>query len=253
MRQSKKGVQLNCFSPPVMVATLIIETVLAIYTIWRYKMNVLARLVVTALLMLATFQLAEYFVCTGYGLRAEQWSRLGFVAITTLPPLGLHILYALAGKPGRKLVATGYAAMAAFIIFFLTYHAAFIGHQCRGNYVIFQMGAKVGGTYGAYYYLLLAIGIVLGIRWSEQLKRSGGSKSQVKAIQGLVIGYLIFLVPTALANSVKPETRAGIPSIMCGFAVIFALILALYIMPRSGERKLVTKPTPSKKNQSTKK
>jgi hypothetical protein len=50
----------------------------------------------------------------------------------------------------------------------------------------------------------------------------------------MVVGYLVFLVPTALANTVAPETRRGIPSIMCGFAVLFALILAVYITPRIG-------------------
>ncbi len=95
----QKGTQLNCFSPPVMLATLTIETLLALYTVWRYKMTPLTRLVVITLLALASFQLAEFFVCTGYGLHAEQWSRLGFIMIAVLPPLGLHIMHVLAGKP----------------------------------------------------------------------------------------------------------------------------------------------------------
>jgi hypothetical protein len=45
------------------------------------------------------------------------------------------------------------------------------------------------------------------------------------------------LIPTGIANSVKPETRAGIPSIMCGFAVIFAILLVVYIAPRAGKIK----------------
>jgi hypothetical protein len=40
-----------------------------------------------------------------------------------------------------------------------------------------------------------------------------------------------------VANTVKPETRQGIPSVMCGFAVLFALILAGYILPRAGKIK----------------
>jgi len=57
----------------------------------------------------------------------------------------------------------------------------------------------------------------------------------------LVLGYLVFLIPTALANSVKPETRRGIPSIMCGFAVLYAIILALYILPKVGARRTAGK------------
>jgi hypothetical protein len=229
-----KKTQLNCFSPPVMVATLVIESLLAMYTIWRYKMSEITRLAVITLIALAAFQLSEYFVCTGYGVSAEQWSRAGFVFITLLPPLGLHILHVLAGKPGRRLVYAAYATMAAFIVTFLTYHAAFIGHECTGNYVIFQLGATLGGLYGAYYYGWLLAAIALGVRWLGQLKnKEQNVRRQVKSIRGLIIGYLVFLIPTALANTVKPETRQGIPSIMCGFAVLFALILVFYILPRA--------------------
>jgi hypothetical protein len=244
---SKKGVVFNCFSPPVMVATLTVEFFLAAYTVWRYKMTPLTRLIAGTLVALATFQLAEYFVCTGYGLHAMQWSRLGFVAITTLPPLGLHILHNIAGKPEKKLVAAAYGSMAAFIIFFMSYPTAFIGHQCTGNYVIFQIGYKMGGLYGAYYYGWLFTALFLGLRWGDQLK-TGGKKAlrKIEAIRGLQIGYLVFLVPTALANTVKPETRRGIPSVMCGFAVLFALILTLYVLPRMVEAKQPAGPLPKK-------
>jgi hypothetical protein len=216
-----------------MVATLAIEVTLAIYTVWRYKMTTLTRLITTVLLSLGIFQLSEYFVCTGYGLHAEQWSRLGFVAITTLPPLGLHIAHQLAGKPSKRLVAASYATMAGFIAFFLTYHSAFIGHQCTGNYVIFQIGYKMGGLYGLYYYGWLFTGIWLGTRWANELREQGSkARKKLESVRGLIIGYLVFLVPTALANTVSPSTRRGIPSIMCGFAVLFALILSFYVLPR---------------------
>jgi hypothetical protein len=238
-----KSTQLNCFSPPVMVATMTTELILAIYTVWRYKMTDITRLVTVALIMLATFQLSEYFVCTGYGLHAEQWSRLGFVAITTLPPLGIHLIHKLAGKPQRRMVASAYISMAGFIAFFLTYHAAFIGHQCTGNYVIFQMGARAGSLYGLYYYGWLFSAMFLGMRWANQLMAKGRKeRKRLQTVRGLIIGYLVFLVPVAVANTVKPQTRRGIPSIMCGFAVIFALILTLYILPRAAPLRRLTNP-----------
>jgi hypothetical protein len=230
----RQSTQLNCFSPPVMLATLTIEFFLALYTAWRYKLTDLSRLVIATLVMLASFQLAEYFVCTGFGIRAEQWSRVGFVAITTLPPLGLHIIHTLAGKPKRKLVYTAYGTMTAFILFFMTYHSAFIGHECTGNYVIFQIGYKMGGLFGAYYYGWLFTGIWLAARWAnEQLAKGKSARRKLETLRAMIIGYLVFLVPTALANTVKPETRRGIPSVMCGFAVLFALILSLYVLPRA--------------------
>ncbi len=221
-----------------MLATLTTELVLAIYTVWRYKMTTASRLITSIFVCLASFQLAEYFVCTGYGLRAEEWSRLGFVMITILPPLGLHLMHVLAKKPGRRLVAASYATMAGYIGVFMFYHAAFNGHQCTGNYVIFQIGAKLGGFYYLYYFGWMAAGIGLGIHWANQLMDKGRSVvKRLESVRGLIVGYLVFLIPVALANTIKPQTRRGIPSIMCGFAVILAFILAAYVLPRAGELK----------------
>jgi hypothetical protein len=229
---------LYCFSPPVMLATLVTETILAIYTVWRYKMTVVTRLITAMFICLATFQLAEYFVCTGYGLRAEQWSRVGFVMITILPPLGLHLAHVLAQKPKRRLVAISYATMVAYIGIFMFYHAAFNGHQCTGNYVIFQIGARLGGLYSIYYFGWLAVGIGLSVVWANQLMKKGQAfKKYLESVRGLIVGYLVFLIPVALANTIKPQTRRGIPSIMCGFAILLALILATYVLPRIGQRR----------------
>lgn len=235
MRQKQKSIQFNCFSPPVMIATLIIESILAIYTVWRYKMTESTRLATGLLIALGTFQLAEYHVCTGPGAGAIPWSRLGFVAITTLPALGLHLMHVLANKPGRRLVAGAYAAMAGFIGFFLVCDV-FTGHQCTGNYVIFQFSTKVTGAYSLYYYGLLMLGIGLGWQWVNDFKQKGKAHlKQMQSVKGLIAGYLVFLVPVAVANTIKPQTRRGIPSIMCGFAVLLAVILVTYILPRVAE------------------
>lgn len=238
MRKRENTIQLNCFSPPVMLATFAIESCLALYTMWRYKLTVLTRLVVTSLFFLALFQLCEYFVCGGWGLTAARWSRIGYVAITTLPPLGLHELHLFAGKPKRRLVLFAYMTMIAFIAYFLLYSHAFTGYQCTGNYVIFQLSLHPSYAYAIYYYGWLLTAIGLGIKWANELLKAGEeSKKQLLSVRGMIIGYLIFLVPTGVANSVKPETRSGIPSIMCGFAVLYALILVLYILPKLAERR----------------
>lgn len=227
---------LKCFSPPVMLATLTIESILTLYTLWRYKLTSASRLVVSMLVVLATFQLAEYHVCTGPGEGAVPWSRLGFVAITTLPPLGLHLMHVLAKKPVQRVVYGAYTVMAGFNAFFILSPMAFVGHECTGNYVIFQLSDAATWAYSVYYYGLLLAGMYLGARWANELKRAKGKNvvARLRSVQGLIIGYLVFLVPTGIANSVQPKTQDGIPSIMCGFAVLLAFILVLYIMPLVG-------------------
>jgi hypothetical protein len=241
MHKQDKGITLNCFSPPVMMATFIIETTMALYTVWRYKLTRATQLIVASLFFLGLFQLSEYFVCGGWDLKASFWARVGFVAITTLPPLGLHILHVIAGRPARKLVYFGYLTMAMFIVYFTLYKSAFTGYACTGNYVIFQIGNRPAVAYALYYYGWLLTAMVLCVRWANYyLHKAKKVTDKVKLIRALLVGYLIFLVPTAVANSVSPETRRGIPSIMCGFAVLFACILTFYILPHLAPRRSVT-------------
>jgi hypothetical protein len=236
-KKPNSGVQLNCFSPPVMLLTFSVEIVLALYTVWRYKLNPVGRLVLAILLALAAFQLCEYYVCGGLGVAAEQWSRAGFAAITLLPPLGLHLLYVLAGWRGRRLVGVAYTTMVGFVAYFLLAPSAFSGHVCAGNYVIFQIGTYSAWFYTLYYYGWMLVALYGAVRWASTQPKSKKTRPRVQSVWALVAGYLVFLVPTAIANTVKPETISGVPSVMCGFAVFLAFILVLYMLPRMGVRR----------------
>jgi hypothetical protein len=148
------------------------------------------------------------------------------------------MMHVLARQPNRRLVLGAYASMAGFIGFFLASERAFTGHQCTGNYVIFQFSQNVTGAYTIYYFGWLLTGIGLGIKWAGELNEKGKAAiNRLQSVRGLIAGYLVFLVPTAAANTIRPESRAGIPSVMCGFAVLFALILGLYILPRAAARR----------------
>jgi hypothetical protein len=231
---NKNGRKLSfyCFSPPVMLATFIIEISLLVYTLWRYKLNTLTRLVASLLFFLALFQLAEYNVCGGLGANAATWSRIGFVAITILPPIGIHMLHTIAKRPWSNLTGAAYGMAAAWIIVFAFSEKAFSGHVCAGNYVIFQIKPGLGGLYFFYYYLWLFIGGYLSYRFAQAMK-----KERRESLVLLALGYATLLIPTTMANMAKPETMQGLPSIMCGFAIILAGIVTFGIMPRSGRLK----------------
>jgi hypothetical protein len=235
---TKKGTRLACFSPPVMLATFCIEIVFTLYTLWRYHLDWVGRLAAGMLFLLGFFQLSEYYVCGGLGMSSATWARAGYVAITMLLPLGLHLLHVLAGKKTGRLVVAAYVSALGFIAFFLGYDHAFAGYVCTGNYVIFQLAVHSGMAYGIFYYGWLLTSVGLGLRWAHQLARRGKKFAQRRRnVLALAVGYLIFMVPTAVANTVSPATRHGIPSIMCGFAVLFACILVAYILPGAGRRR----------------
>lgn len=229
MRTVGKG-NMYCFSPPVMLATFIIEIGLAMYLLWRYKLDRVTRIAVAMLVFLGTFQLAEYMVCGGLGMSADSWARLGYASITILPPLGINLVYALAGKSNRLVTGAAYAISAGFMGYFLFATDVFSGSSCLGNYVIFELGTTAAQMYTIYYYGLLLIGIGLALQFAGDV-----SARRKRALMAFVAGYVLFMLPTTVVNTIDPSTISGIPSIMCGFAVILALIIAFWVVPATAE------------------
>lgn len=222
----KYGNKLMCFSPPVMLATFAIEFGLAFYAIWRYKLNTVSRLVVAFLITLGVFQLSEFMICGGLGLGHTEWVQLGYVAITLLPALGIHLTAVLAGKKSaRPLVYAAYASAFAYAVYFIAYGAQVIHEQCAPNYAIFDMDGNGYLFYGLYYYGWLLLTALLSVKWAKEMPKKAA------ALRWMVAGYAAFLVPTTLANLIDPATIRAIPSIMCGFAVLFALILVWKVLP----------------------
>ncbi len=211
-----------------MLATFIIEIALAVYTIARYKLTPISRLAAALLVCLAAFQLAEYNVCEGaWGVDSLTWARIGFVAITLLIPIGLHITLKIAARKNNLLLGAVYASALAFALFFLVVGHGVESQACTGNYVIVNIAPWADIPYALYYYGWLIVTTV----YAWQLAAATKVQSTRRALRALALGYLAFIVPTTAANIIDPSTIAGIPSIMCGFAVILALVLAFIVLP----------------------
>lgn len=220
--------KLLCFSPPVMLATFAIEVVLLVYTLWRYKLTAVTRLVALLLLFLALFQLSEFMICGGLGMDGPAWTRFGFVSITLLPAFGMHLAVVLSGKKQPWLVALAYISAAVFVYYFAFVTSSLNGNECRPNYVVFDVHGTLMYFYILYYYGWLAITTSLALHWSKTSKLK-------KQLRGLSVGYAAFIIPTVLATIINPENAAGIPSIMCGFAVLMALALVGWVIPGSAK------------------
>lgn len=228
-RKNRVQGRLFCFSPEVMLATFLFETGAALYTLWRYRLTNVTRLVVAILVCLAIFQAAEYAVCGGGGLI---WAKIGFIAITMLPPLGIHLAASLAKKKVRRLVSFVYGTALLFIIFFIFLENAITNQVCYGNYVIFSHLPGLINIYTVYYYSLLLVGVFYSTLWART-----AVPSAKKSLRALSIGYLLFILPTTAANIVDPSTISAIPSIMCGFAVLLACALVFGVLPNTVKRK----------------
>jgi hypothetical protein len=208
-----------------MLASFLIEIVLAMFVLVRYRASRLTALAGALLLNLAVFQWAEYAVCGGQ-LAAMTWASIGYMSITLLPPLGVHLVYAISGRRPGHLVALAYASSALWIGLFAFSGDAFLGYECRTNYVMFQLKPPLGTMLFVYYYTWLLITLYLLLNFSQK-----ASVRVRRALKAQFWSYGAFMLPAGIINLVWPQTAAGLPSIMCGFAVIFAITLVFIIMP----------------------
>lgn len=226
--KEKTTTALYCFSPPVMLATFAIEIGFAAYVVWRYMFTPITRLIVALLLLLATFQGTEFLLCGGFAVSGGTWSRIGYAAISLLPPLGIHLAYLLANKKPGLVVWFAYLTSVVFVGYFAFITQAISGHTCYANYVTFDTADGSTLPYTLYYYGWLFVGTFLTFNWAPTL-----DKHRKAALYALMAGYLALLVPTTTVTVLWDEAMAGIPSIMCGFAIILAGLLALKVAPES--------------------
>ncbi len=209
-----------------MLATFTLEIAFAVYTVWRYSTTTLTRLVVAILVFLAIFQGTEFLLCGGFALQGGTWSQIGYVSITMLPPLGLHLAYVVAKKKAGAIVALAYASAALFIGYFAFVTNAISGHTCYANYAVFDTASGLAPWYTLYYYGWMLVGTHFAWKWAPKLP-----KNRRQALYALFGGYLALFIPTTAINIIDRSTTAGIPSIMCGFAIVLAFLLTVKVVP----------------------
>ncbi len=211
-----------CFTPEVMLFTFCTEILLALYVFWRYRMSKFGKLATLILVLLGSFQFVEYQICAG--LDSVMWSRIGFAIITILPALGLHLISIATRK--FHFVKFGYTLMSVFALIFLFAPKAITGAVCGGNYIIFYTQQELSWAYSVYYFGLLLLGI-----W-ELTEGAMANPSKKKLYIWMAAGYGSFMIPMGIVYMIEPIAAwNAMPSIMCGFALLFAMLLALKIVP----------------------
>jgi hypothetical protein len=151
---------------------------------------------------------------------------VGFVAITLLPLAGLYLVHLVSHNP--HFLKLGYATAAAFVVYFVLVPKSITGALCGGNYVIFNTSNDLYLLYGFYYIGFLLLGIWESVEKIASYKRETARK---RALQWLILGYVSFMAPMGFSYMFFPATRNAVASIMCGFALTLAFILALKIVP----------------------
>lgn len=216
-----------CFSPPVMLATFIIEIICGLYVFTTSKPSKANLIIIALLICLGIFQLAEYRICSGEN--NLLWMRVGYAAITLLPPLGIHLISLVTKRSWTKYL--GYSLSAIFVVVFILSTHAIKSAICGGNYIMVNTGGILASSYfPIFYYALLAIAVADIIYYLVKNK-TGKNNLQRNMLIWLLVGYSSFIIPTEAVYLLTPHARAGLPSIMCGFAVLLAIVLTFKVYP----------------------
>ncbi len=217
-----------CFSPFVMALTFVVEALLLAYVVVKSGAKSLElRLLISLIFFLALFQLSEYGVCEDLFMDSQTWGKIGFVSIALLPALGLHLVQTIRRDRSIAQSYIGYGLAALFSFAFVGFNA-FESIGCLGNYAIFEFNSDLGIAFAIYYYALLGAATVLAFQGWRHIRR----KKDKQALMSIILGYASFALPGSFIHFVINTPGNGLPSIMCGFALIFAFVLALYTAPK---------------------
>ncbi len=218
LRQNK--LKFYCFTPEVAFATFVIELMLAGFVLYRYGLNKFTNVIILILFFLGAFQFAEFMICAGGD--SVFWTKAGTISTTMLPALGLHLVSLLTKK--TLLVQAGYAfaflLIGAVLFLNLPFNSA-----CTGKFVVLMFDDLFKFSFYFYYavFLLIALWMLLK-NWSKSV------------IFWVFAAYLSFIIPGLLVYFFIAVTRTAFPSIMCGFAIFCALILAFKVMPEISKK-----------------
>lgn len=213
-----------------MLATFSIEFALAAWVLLRYKLDTTGRIAVVSLLLLGTFQVIEYISCGTNDSRSL--AVLGYLAITLLPALAIHLVARIA-KVTLIVAWLAYAMAAVWFGVFLFVPDVIAVVQCTGNYNILTLDQTYATLYGLYYFGWLFGGLAASIYGVRRLT----AQPERHALRWYAAAFLLLILPTWIVNVTWPVTIHGIPSIMCGFAITYALILSFRVMPLVGTRR----------------
>lgn len=155
------------------------------------------------------------------------------MSITMLPPLGVSLAMAIAKRRSAIGQVIMYVACLAFVLYWGIVHWSIDGEKCYGNYVFIEAHNSAMNLYGTYYFVLLGVGTALSLWWSFKTN----DNRTAWALRWLTVGYIVFIVPTIVVALLDPSTDGSVPSIMCGFAVMLALVLIFAVIPLAGTKR----------------
>ena len=214
-----------CFTPFVSGSVAALEWIFATLILLRFRKSKVTPYVISLLYLLGAYQFTELMLCvTG---NAELWVRVGFVAYSFLPVIGVHFVLVMVDSAWQRFAKFLYAIPVAFSAaamlspnfveegvcnsIFVTARTMFF--QPRENPLVAMM-------YGGYYYLFILISVVI-VLFSYPKERN--RMKRIYYAMG-IFGLSLITISPFIFIILLPAYGLRLPSIFCEFALAFAII-----------------------------
>ena len=210
-----------CFTPAISFAIFAIEWILGLIVLWKRRnagrFKEAYGIAACILFFLGFYQFTQGMFCLG---NVQLWGLAGFLTYTFLPAMGVHFAYVLLGKKDRKMYWIYSFPILFSLIAVLTPNFVKIA-SCSRYFIVAQHSWSdlLRWIYGIYYFGFI---IYTAYLCSQESKRDRKDRKMVMA--GLV-GIFAFTIPTFILIILFPALEIGFPSILCEFALLFAVCL----------------------------
>ncbi len=210
-----------CFTPTVSFSIFVIEWILGFLVLsrrpsgrFREAYNIAALL----LFFLGFYQFTQFMFCTSGDY--QLWGTAGFLTYTFLPAMGVHFAYSLAGKWKGSLYGLYFLPAAFSLIAGLT--PGFVSVAGCSRYFItarHSWDGLVVWLYVLYYFGFILYTAYFYIAESEKMRKDR------KILRAGFLGIMAFTIPTFVLITVFPALNIMFPSVLCEFALLFAIFI----------------------------
>ncbi len=209
-----------CFTPFISLTTAIIEFAIATFILVKYKRYLVPVFSAILIYVLGIYQFSEFMLCSSSN--PFLWAKIGFLAFTFLPAIGLHFTLRLAkNKKYNKLV---YLFPVFFSIIVIIIPNFIVKATCSQFFVItknilLQNYTSLFSIYQIYYFgSIIASCMIL---FTLIKKEKNKSNKKIEKLW-LMAGMITILMPIILILII-PSLGIKFPSIYCEFALLFTI------------------------------
>jgi len=217
-----------CYNPTISLTTAIIEWTLAIIIPWKYPKNRIRFFSSALMFFLGLYQFTEFMFCKTN--QADLWMRIGFMAYSLLPAIGLHAtLYYFKIKINifwLYVIPVAYIIGAAMTTNFITEskcHDIFVTARNIFSRIDSPLTSLRFGIFTAYYFIFILLVCIIGI--CAYLKETNHKKQRV--LLAFPTAVIIMSFPTFILIILFPALNMQFPSVLCHFGLLFALTIFL--------------------------